>query len=555
MIKNHILYSLIFVLLANTSCTKIENIVTSTNSIPTPPQNLNAIPGNKKVFLSWDSPSSNGGLSLIEYNIYRREASGSSILIKHNSPDSLSYLDSDTSLVNGNSYLYTVTAKNDLGESDRSNEINVVPTPDIYPPSPPQNLVGFSGFGSNLLQWKSPSYNGGSPIINYKIYRGTSENNISFYITLFDSNNIFVDNDITKSSTYYYQVSASNSLHESNRSNVNIVLNSNVPSLILPEDNSIETTITPKFLWSNVVNSTGYHLQVSLNPSFSTNELEVSGLINSQYTPPKFVLAENSLYYWRVKAYKNNDSSSWSVPYTFQISLDTINPTSKVLVELFTNTSNIPCVEANNYLDAIYNLNGITSNDANVVILRYHTTLFANDPFYLYNVTDNNARMTFYPNSAIVNPRAYLLGLFMGNFSSSTWTNKLNEKLAETRTYAIKLTNTYDSVSRNGSINIKIKQISGAVFNDLVYQVAVSENEIQYNAPNGETVFDNTFRDFITPPSGQPFTISPGQTNSYDHNYNIDNAINQDHADITVFVQRNNNTGKDVLAVEKIKLK
>ncbi len=228
---------------------------------------------------------------------------------------------------------------------------------------------------------------------------------------------------------------------------------------------------------------------------------------------------------------------------------------NKVLIELFTNTSCIPCVEANTYLDEIYQLHGVTSNDTDVVIIRYHTTLFAGDPFYLYNTTDNNARMAFYPNSAIVNPRTFLLGTFIGNFSASAWTNKINEKLSDARTYTIQLTNTYDTVSRNGNLNIKITQISGAEFNDLVYQVAVAENEIQYTAPNGETHFDNTFRDFITPPTGEPFTIGVGQTNTYSQNYSIDSQINQDYTDLVVFVQRNNNSGRDVLSVEKVKLK
>ena len=328
-----------------------------------------------------------------------------------------------------------------------------------------------------------------------------------------------------------------------------------VPQLLTPANNSTISTLQPEFDWQDFPNTLSYNLQVASDPDFSVLILDTIGLALSFCDVSGNILNDSDSYYWRVNALLASDTTAWSSIYSFSTSLESINATNKVLLEMFTNTSCLPCVEANTYLDEIYNLSGVTSNDANVVILRYHTTLFANDPFYLYNETDNNARMTFYPNSAIVNPRAYLLGIFMQNFSSSTWTNKLNEKLADTRTYAIKLTNTYDSVSRNGSINIKIKQISGAVFNDLVYQVAVSENEIQYNAPNGETVFDNTFRDFITPPTGQPFTISPGQTNSYDHNYNLDNAINQNHADITVFVQRNNTTGKDVFAVEKVKVK
>ena len=143
----------------------------------------------------------------------------------------------------------------------------------------------------------------------------------------------------------------------------------------------------------------------------------------------------------------------------------------------------------------------------------------------------------------------------MGAFSQSSWTNKINELLADTRTYAIKLTNTYDSVARSGKMNIQIKQVSGEVYNDLVYHVAVAENGLMYNAPNGETHFDNTLRDLVTPTTGQSFTISPGQTNSYNQSYSISPDINQDKTDLVVFIQRNNTTTREVMATEIVKLK
>ena len=228
-------------------------------------------------------------------------------------------------------------------------------------------------------------------------------------------------------------------------------------------------------------------------------------------------------------------------------------PTTKVLVELFTNTSCVPCVVANNYLNAVNDLQGITINDTNVIIIRFHTTLFAGDPFYLYNETDNNARMSYYPNSAIVNPRTFLLGAFLGNFASAAWTNKINEKLSQTRSFSITMSNNYDTVSRNGTLNYSITQLSGSAYTDLVYHIAVIENKIPYNAPNGETIFENTFRDFITPSNGQSMIISTGQTNNYVQNYSIDNAINQDNTDIIIFVQVLST--KEVLAVEKVALR
>lgn len=325
----------------------------------------------------------------------------------------------------------------------------------------------------------------------------------------------------------------------------------NVPQLLSPENNSTVSTLEPTFDWVDFPNVSSYKLQLSVNSAFTALILDTSGLTSSNYSAQGNILNDSNSYYWRVKGITGADTTDWSNSFSFSTSLKSINATNKVLVEIFTNTSCIPCVEANHYLDEVYHLNGVTSNDAKVIMLRIHTTLFAGDPFYLYNTTDNDARMAFYPNSAIVNPRTYLLGTFMGNFSSSPWTNKINEKLADIRTYAIKLTNTYNPVSRNGDVNIKIKQVSGAVVNDLVYHLAIVENEIPYTAPNGETHFNNTLRDFVTPPTGQPFTISPGQTNSYDQSYSIDPIINQNLTDLVVFVQRNNNSGKEVLAVEK----
>lgn len=228
-------------------------------------------------------------------------------------------------------------------------------------------------------------------------------------------------------------------------------------------------------------------------------------------------------------------------------------PTNKVLVELFTNTSCVPCVEANQYLDAVYENSGVTIGDTNVIILRYHTTLFAGDPFYLYNTEDNNARMSYYPNSAIVNPRTFLLGVFMGNYSSGPWTSKLNEKLIASRPLAIRLINVYDSVSRSGNLNVKITQPSGQNYTDLVYHIALAENEIPYAAPNGETHFNNTLRNLVTPPAGQTFEIGSGETITFNNSYSVASEINQNESDLIVFVQIA--ATKEILAAEKIRVK
>ncbi|MBS1517895.1 MAG: hypothetical protein JSS91_07395 [Bacteroidetes bacterium] len=350
-------------------------------------------------------------------------------------------------------------------------------------------------------------------------------------------------------------------LFQSCESNDSPVINntpaSNVPVLQSPANNSTVSTLSPVFDWDNVSDALSYILQVSKNNSFTDIVLNVSGISVSNYSPAGDTLNDSTSYFWRVRGVKSTDTTEWSSVFSFAVSLESIDPTNKVLIELYTNTSCIPCVEANQYLDGINNRLGVTNNDPNVIILRVHTTLYSGDPFYEYNMTDNNARMAVYPGTPTSNPRGYLLGAFMSNFSASSWTGKINQKLSETRTFAIKLNNSYDPVSRNGNLDVKIKQVSGDSFSDLVYNVAMTESEIPYNAPNGETLFENTLRDLITPSDGQQLNISPGQTNSYSHAYSVANELNQDHVYLTVFIQRTTtvNFVKEVMAVENVKIK
>lgn len=218
--------------------------------------------------------------------------------------------------------------------------------------------------------------------------------------------------------------------------------------------------------------------------------------------------------------------------------------TNKVLVEIFTNTSCIPCVAANQYLDAV--------TDTNIIIIRTHTTLYPNDPYYLYNTEDNGARQVYY-NSANANPRAFLLGTFMGNYNAANWTAALNTQLAATRVMGVSVNNTYDTTAKTGSLNIAITQSSSIAETDLVYHVAITEDGLDYNAPNGETVFEQVLRDLVTGPNGEPITISAGQTLNIVKNYSIGTVINDRNAHIIVFAQ--STSTKKIYGVEMIKVK
>src|SRR5207302_1645327 len=188
------------------------------NSPPSAPQNLAATGGNAQVTLTWQTPASDGGSPVTNYKIYRGVASGSETLLT-TVGNVLTYTDS--AVTNGVPYYYQVTAVNSLGEGPRSNEASATPNPPPPPPSPPSaptNLVATAGNAQVGLTWQAPGSNGGSPITNYRIYRGTSSNGETLLATI---GNVltYTDTAVTNGVTYYYQVSAVNGAGEGPRSN------------------------------------------------------------------------------------------------------------------------------------------------------------------------------------------------------------------------------------------------------------------------------------------------------------------------------------------------
>jgi hypothetical protein len=339
---------------------------------------------------------------------------------------------------------------------------------------------------------------------------------------------------------------------ESNDSTVAPESQATTPTLLSPPNNTTVSSLTPDLDWSDIPSASSYNIQVSTEATFGALILDTAGLTASSYTLVSGVLADSTTYYWRVRGEASGTQLEWSPAFNFNTSQSAVVANDKVLVEMFTNTSCIPCVNANRYLDDIHHRLGITSNDSRVIILRGHTTLFPNDPFYLHNVGDNDARMNYY-DAASVNPRVFLMGVNLFGYNATSWTNKINARLLISNTYAIAITNTYDSTARTGSVSVKVTQISGSSVSDLVLHLALAENGIHYSAPNGETEFENTLRDLITPGAGETLNLSAGGSATLNYNYTVHSAVNHNNAELIAFIQ--DVSSKEVFAAEKKKVK
>ncbi len=203
---------------------KILNITPSA-SPPSSPTDLSSSRGDQSVELTWSAPSDNGGARIEEYRIYRGNTS--SALARHDIVESnyTSYL--DQRLQNGYTYYYYVTAVNSAGESESSQTVNATP---LSVPDSPQYLLTDRSDHTIQLSWDPPADDGGDEITEYRIYRGTSDSNIS-YIDSVDANETsYQDTGLTNGETYYYHVTAVNPVGESDPSNLVSDIPKGVPS-------------------------------------------------------------------------------------------------------------------------------------------------------------------------------------------------------------------------------------------------------------------------------------------------------------------------------------
>ena len=161
--------------------------------------------GDGYVDLSWEEPKDDGGAPITEYNIYRGTSSGELSFYTSVSGIITSYRDDD--ITNGVTYYYHLSAVNSAGEGPKTEEKWDTP---LGSPSAPQNFQAKAYDGYVDLDWEEPDDDGGSSIISYKIYRGTSSGDLEFFDDVDETTFNYRDNDVTNGVTYYYQVCARN---------------------------------------------------------------------------------------------------------------------------------------------------------------------------------------------------------------------------------------------------------------------------------------------------------------------------------------------------------
>ncbi|HME55274.1 MAG TPA: PQQ-binding-like beta-propeller repeat protein [Candidatus Lokiarchaeia archaeon] len=189
-----------------------EEVAVTPATVPIAPRSFTAIGENGYILLTWDYPLNDGGSAITNYKIYRSTTPGNELLYM-TIGDVTSC--ADTSNLNGQLYYYTACAVNSAGDGAPSREASALPA---ISAGSPQDLVATPGIGQITLTWQAPVSNGGSAIMNYRVYRGTSSGGESLVTTL---GNVLTWSDTGRTSgqIYYYTVSPINVAGEGPKTN------------------------------------------------------------------------------------------------------------------------------------------------------------------------------------------------------------------------------------------------------------------------------------------------------------------------------------------------
>jgi titin len=119
----------------------------------------------------------------------------------------------------GNNYKFKVIALNAAGQGETSDESDFIIAATI--PDEPTNVLRIQAERSFItIGWQAPSYNGGTPIMGYKVYWDAGQGGL-FYQEVADDvfdTLIYTEDEVIQGTTYNFKVVAYNAIGDSQMS-------------------------------------------------------------------------------------------------------------------------------------------------------------------------------------------------------------------------------------------------------------------------------------------------------------------------------------------------
>ena len=172
---------------------------------------------------------------------------------------------------------------------------------------------------------------------------------------------------------------------------------------------------------------------------------------------------------------------------------------SKILMELFTSTTCGPCLPQNTtlnrYLDPTSSVYAGDLADE-WIILRYHVWWpSSGDPYYDWNQAPVINRESYYDVGYV--PHMYTNGNVDSAGTATTWRTNARAAINQPTFFNIDINGSRNGYNISGNVRVTSSADISDVSGFKLY-VAVTHDNSTYNAPNGQTVFDQTFVDFLS---------------------------------------------------------
>lgn len=208
-----------------------------------------------------------------------------------------------------------------------------------------------------------------------------------------------------------------------------------------------------------------------------------------------------------------------------------------LLFECFTNTSCGPCASQNPALDALIN-----ANADRVAAIKYHMNWPGdNDPMYLHNTVDNNARKSVYEVNSV--PHTVVDGIRYANLPGNLNQNMVNNWLNIESPFEMRLSYEVDDAANTITVHV-MGRASQAVAGNVRLYVGVIEREIHYNTPpgsNGERDFYSVMKKLLPSASGTFIgDVEAGGYFAYTFSWELANVYNNDQLDAIAWIQNTN---------------
>ena len=194
-------------------------------------------------------------------------------------------------------------------------------------------------------------------------------------------------------------------------------------------------------------------------------------------------------------------------------------PPRYATLELFTNT---PCPICGSQNPGLFNRLANYEGQYHLVSF-YPGKPYSSCIFYQANISENTSRYQFYTGNVFGSPTVALNGIDFKN--SSGVTNMVMDNLTGGQSWLKVRVDETEGTTR--TVNIELEDFEGGSLTTGTLVAVVVEKLIMYNAPNGETMHHNVFRQFLGPVNGEAVDMSSGlATMTYE--YTVDDAWDAD---------------------------